>query len=85
MGLLKEHVYRNLSEHGNSFIMPSDFERLGVEAIIKDLQAHGFVCSIEQRKCITNFYGYPTTKGSKKKEKDIIYLIQEVRRFKDEH
>lgn len=85
MGLLKEHVYRNLREHGNSFIMPSDFKKLGVEAIIADLQAHGFVCSIEQRKCSDNFYGYPDKKGRKKKEKDMIYLIQEKRRFKDEH
>ena len=84
MKILKDYVYRSIAEFGNSFIMPEDFNKLGVEAIIADLQAHGFVCSIEQRKCSNNFYGCPGKRGKKKNQKDMIYLIQEVRRYGDE-
>ena len=86
MGLLKDHVYRNLKDYGNSFIMPNDYDKLGIDAIIDDLQEHGFTCLIEKRECSDNYFGSATlTQKQKRKNKDkpsdVIYLIRDIRRY----
>lgn len=86
MGLLKEHVYRSLSDFGNSFIMPKDYEKFGIDAILDDLQEHGFTCVIEKRECSDNYFGSETlTQKQKRKRKekplDVIYLIRDIRRY----
>ena len=84
MGLLKDHVYRNLKDYGNSFIMPNDYDKLGIDAIIDDLQEHGFTCLIEKRECSDNYFVSATlTQKRKNKDKpsDVIYLIRDIRRY----
>ena len=90
MGLLKDHVYRNLKDYGNSFIMPKDYDRLGIDAIIDDLQEHGFTCLIEKRECSNNYFGVSESLEQKKKrkyvkkQKDIIYVLTDLERIQDD-
>ena len=87
MGLLKEHIYRNLKDYGNSFIMPDDFNKLGIDNIVDDLQKHGFTCLIEKRECSNNYFGVSEsleqkkTRKYNKKQKDIIYVVTDLERM----
>lgn len=87
MGLLKDHVYRNLKDYGNSFIMPDDFNKLGIDSIVDDLKEHGFTCLIEKRECSNNYFGVSEsleqkkTRKYNKKQKDIIYVVTDLERM----
>ena len=87
MGLLKEYVYKSLADFGNSFIMSKDYDRLGIDAIIDDLQKHGFTCLIEKRECSNNYFGVSESLEQKKKrkcnkkQKDIIYVVTDLERM----
>lgn len=90
MKILKDYVYRSIADFGNSFIMPLIYKQFGEEAILNDLKENGFNCIIEKRQCEDNKFGMKLEnrrqrKQRKKVEKEIIYVITDKRRFKDEH
>ena len=43
---MDEYVYRNLDKYGNCYIDYKTFKRKGKKGILKDLEEHGFKCSI---------------------------------------
>lgn len=44
--MLEEYVYESLEKYGNTIICETKYDELGEEAILKELEEHGYKCTI---------------------------------------